>query len=68
MTLLLLTLLQLTPLLLTLLLLTLLLTQLPDTAAAALGVVYDVNEGGLWCMEGGHREGSVMHVEGVFDA
>ena len=43
MTLLLLTLLQLTPLLLTLLLLTLLLTQLPDTAAAALGVVYSTH-------------------------
>ena len=24
--------------------------------AAAGGVVYDVDEGGLWCMEGGHRE------------
>ena len=36
--------------------------------AAALGGVCDVNEGGLWCLEGGHREGSVMHLEGVFDA
>ena len=30
--------------------------------------VYDVNEGGLWCMEGGHLDGSMMHVEGVYDA
>ena len=36
--------------------------------AAALGGVYDVNEGGLWCIEGGHREGFAMHVEGVHDA
>ena len=28
--------------------------------AAASGGVCDVNEGGPWCMEGGHREGSVM--------
>ena len=28
----------------------------------------DVIAGGLWCIEGGHREGSVMHVEGVHDA
>ena len=25
--------------------------------AAALGGVCDVNEGGPWCTEGGHREG-----------
>ena len=30
--------------------------------------VCDVNEGGLWCTEGGHREWSMMHVEGVYDA
>ena len=28
--------------------------------AAASGGVCDVNEGGPWCMEGGHREESVM--------
>ena len=35
--------------------------------AAALGVVYDVNEGGLWCMETGIGRGSVMHVKEVYD-
>ena len=37
-------------------------------AAAALGGVCDVDEGGPWCMEIGHREGSMMHMEGVCDA
>ena len=35
--------------------------------AAALGEVCDVNEGGLWCIEGGHREESVMRDGGVHD-
>ena len=35
--------------------------------AAALGGVYDVNEGGLWCIHRGHRKGSMMHVEEVYD-